>query len=87
MLGLLFDAHLWLLLIQLADSNIVGTEAATNPIVLRNSLLVVLRIHLPVIQKPGLMQKPRATKRSLADCSVNEILLSLNETLKYITPN
>jgi hypothetical protein len=63
MLGLLFDARLWALKAQLGDIDSAGTEAAANPIVLRNSLLVVLLIHLPVIQKPGFIRKFRAAKR------------------------
>jgi hypothetical protein len=63
MLGLLFGDRLWPLRAQLGDIDSVPAEAAAHPIVLRNSLLVLLLIHLPFIQQPGFMQEPQATKR------------------------
>ena len=55
MLGRLFAARLAMLLTQLGDIDSVPTEAAANPIVLRNSLLVFLLIHLPLIQPLSFM--------------------------------
>jgi hypothetical protein len=55
MLGLLIGARLWPLRAQLGNIDSAPTEAAANPIVLRNSLLVLLLIHLPFIQQPCFM--------------------------------
>ena len=57
MLGFLLAARPWPVLTQPGDIDNVGAEAAASPIALRNSLLVCLSIHLPLIQFLPRVQK------------------------------